>query len=301
VSLAAELWSGPWEISPALATALPLAAWIYARGWRALHARIPARLPRWRLAAFGGGLAVLFVALASPLDTLGPLVLCVHMAQHMLLMVLAPPLLLLGAPKLPLLRGLPTAAARSAAGQIVRWPPVRRLGALLAHPALGWSAMAVATWGWHTPAAFQLALRVEAWHVVEHASFLAAGLLFWWPVVEPWPSRRRWPRWAMVPYLLLADLQNTGLAALLTFSDRVIYPFYEGVPRIAGLSPLDDQTAAGVLMWVPMSIAYLVPACAITFRLLSPGRGARPAASRRALAPARSRGRARSRTSPAAP
>ena len=86
--------------------------------------------------------------------------------------------------------------------------------------------MSLATWGWHVPAAYELALRSPAWHVVEHASFLAAGLLFWWPVVQPWPSRPRWPRWAMIPYLLVADLQNTALAAMLVFSDRVLYPSY---------------------------------------------------------------------------
>src|SRR5205814_9341762 len=88
---------------------------------------------------------------------------------------------------------------------------------------------------------------------------------FWWPVVQPWPSRPRWPRWTVIPYLLLADVQNTALAALLTFSDRLLYPSYRGGP-----SPLDDQMVAGLLMWVPMSIAYLAPACVLTARLLTP-------------------------------
>ncbi len=128
--------------------------------------------------------------------------------------------------------------------------------------------MSVAIWAWHLPAAFELALRSRAWHVVEHASFFGAGLLFWWPVIEPWPSRPRWPRWAMVPYLLLADMQNTALAALLVFSDRVLYPSYARGPN-----PLDDQAAAGVLMWVPMSFAYLIPAGLLTAQILSPSAG----------------------------
>jgi cytochrome c oxidase assembly factor CtaG len=125
--------------------------------------------------------------------------------------------------------------------------------------------MLLATWLWHWPVAFELALRSPGWHVVEHASFFAAGLAFWWPVVEPWPSRSRWPRWAMIPCLLLADLQNTALAALLVFSDRVLYPSYARFD-----SPLEDQAAAGVLMWVPMSLAYLVPAAVLAARLLAP-------------------------------
>jgi cytochrome c oxidase assembly factor CtaG len=274
-------------------------AGIYARGWRELHARVPARFAPWRLATFLCGVAALGVAIASPLEGYAERWLQAHMAQHMLLLVVAPPLLWLGFPQLPLLRGLP-AWLRSRVGSLQAAPPLQRLGATLSHPLAGWTALAAATWGWHLPAAFQLALRVEAWHAVEHACFLAAGLLFWWPVVQPWPSRARWPRWAMIPYLLLADLQNTALAALLTFSDRVLYPFYA---ELGGPSALDDQTAAGVLMWVPMSLVYLIPAGVITLRLLSPSRPVRRGAgsSRSAPAPRLPRDPAGSRTSAAAP
>ena len=281
------------------AAALLVVAAVYARGWRELHARVPERFAPWRLAAFLSGVGALGVAIASPLDALAERRLQAHMAQHMLLLVVAPPLLCLGFPQLPLLRGLP-AWLRSRVGSLQSAPPLRRLGETLSHPLAGWSALAAAMWGWHLPASFELALRVEAWHAVEHVSFLAAGLLFWWPVVQPWPSRARWPRWAMVPYLLLADLQNTALAALLTFSDRVLYPFYAG---LGGASALDDQTAAGVLMWVPMSLVYLIPAAVITLRLLSPRRPVRraPGSFRSAPAPRPPRDRARSRTSAAAP
>ena len=281
------------------AAALLVLAAIYARGWRALHARVPERFPPWRLAAFLAGVAALGVAIASPLEGFGERWLPAHMAQHLLLLAVAPPLLLLGFPQLPLLRGLP-AGLRSRVGSLQSKPPLERLGEKLTHPLTGWTAMAAATWAWHLPASFELALHVEAWHAVEHASFLAAGLLFWWPVVQPWPSPARWPRWAMVPYLLLADLQNTALAALLTFSDRVLYPFYA---ELGGPSALDDQTAAGVLMWVPMSVLYLVPAGVITLRLLSPRRelSRAPGSVRSAPEPPPPPDPARSRTSAAAP
>jgi len=291
VSPLAHAVLGSWAVSPWLAIFLLLAAGIYARGWRELHAQMPERFPRWRLAAFLGGLALLFVAIASPLDAFAAFLLQVHMAQHVLLMVLVPPLLLLGSPALPCLRGLPAVLAKSALGPFLAWPPLRRLFEALGHPLVGACALAAATWAWHVPAAYELALASPRWHAVEHASFLAAGLLFWWPVIQPWPSQARWPRWAMVPYLLLADLQNTALAALLTFSDRVLYPAYGRMPRLADLSALDDQAAAGVLMWVPMSLAYLVPAAVITARLLSPrreaARAARPLAPRAAIPPRR--------------
>jgi cytochrome c oxidase assembly factor CtaG len=195
------------------------------------------------------------------------------------LLVVTPPLLLVGAPIAPLLHGLPAGRPRALLGALGT-----RLGERLGHPIVGWLAMSLATWAWHVPAAFELALRSRAWHIVEHASFLGAGLLFWWPVVQPWPSRPRWPRWAMIPYLLLADVQNTALAAILTFSDRVLYPSYG-----QGASALDQQVIAGLLMWVPMALAYLVPAGVLTVRWLSPGAlTASRSSSRAAGSPARS-------------
>jgi putative membrane protein len=251
---------GEWNIEPSLVLALELAAIVYVCGWLHLRARRPDRVVAWRLGSFLGGLGTLFVALASPLDTFADRLLVVHMAQHLLLLVVAPALIMLGAPTVPLLLGLPAGRTRASVGALLTW-----VGDRTSPPLLGLGVMSVALWVWHLPAAFELALRSPTWHVVEHASFFGAGLLFWWPVVEPWPSRPRWPRWAMIPYLLLADVQNTALAALLVFSDRVLYPSYA-----RGGSPLDDQAAAGVLMWVPMSLAYLIPAGVLTLRLLAP-------------------------------
>ena len=120
------------------------------------------------------------------------------------------------------------------------------------------------------PATFQLALRSDSWHVVEHACFFTTALMFWYPVIQPWPSAAQWPRWAIVPYLLLADGQNTILAALFMFSNRLLYPFYASAPRIAGFTPQGDQIVAGAIMWVPGSIFYLVPATLIMFQMLAP-------------------------------
>jgi len=264
-----------WTIRPGFVVLLVLAAALYARGFRALHIQMPERFPRWRLVAFLCGLATLFVAVASPLDAFGGLLLQVHMLQHLLLMFGAPPLLLLGAPALPLLRGLPRGLAKDGLGPFLAWPALRRCGHRLTHPVVCWWALTIATWGWHLPAAYQLALRSPAWHGVEHACFIAAALLFWWPVILPWPSQAHWPRWAVVPYLLLADVQNTIFAAFFTFSDRLLYPFYAAVPRLGGGSALDDQVTAGVIMWVPASLAMFVPATLVVMRLLSPQQTAR--------------------------
>src|SRR5271170_99906 len=138
----------------------------------------------------------------------------------------------------------------------------------LTQPLSAWLVYGAATWFWHLPRFYELALRSDGWHYVQHASFLGSALLFWYPVVRPYPSRPGWSLWLLVPYLILADVQNTVLSALLTFSDRVLYAHYAEVPRLGNLSALDDQAAAGVLMWVPGSVAFLVPLFGIGLGLL---------------------------------
>jgi cytochrome c oxidase assembly factor CtaG len=266
IQTALDLWTPPVAT---IATLLITAA-IYARGFRRLHRQMPDRFPVWRLASFMAGIAALFIAIASPLEALDDLLLQIHMTQHLLLMLVAPSMLLAGAPAIALVRGLPPPIAKAVVGPMLRSGRVKRLFAWLTEPLVCWLAFVVATWGWHLPATFQLALRSDGWHVVEHACFFTTALMFWYPVLQPWPSLARWPRWAMLPYLLLADGQNTILAALFMFSDRVIYPFYAAAPRVAGFTPLGDQIVAGAIMWVPGSIFYLVPAALIMFQMLAP-------------------------------
>jgi len=255
--------------SPVLASIATIAL-LYARGVRSYRRRSPPRVSPGRLVAFLAGLACLWAALASPIDDMAEVRLSVHMVQHILLLTAAPALLLLGDPVLPLTRGLPGLLRRAIIGPLARQRWLRGVLHALTHPIVALVVSSVILWGWHVPAPFQLALRVPVVHVVEHASFFAGGLLFWWPVVQPWPSRPRWPAGAMIPYLLVADVQNTVLAAVLTFADRVLYPFYLTVRPGSDATALGDQVLAGVLMWVPMSLAYLVPAALLTIRLLSP-------------------------------
>jgi cytochrome c oxidase assembly factor CtaG len=263
-----------WGFEPWVAAPLGLAAAIYVRGWLPLHRRAPHRFGAGRLAAFLAGLAAIAVALASPLHALGAFLLQAHMAQHLLLMMVAPPWLWLGAPLLPILRGLPRKAVRAWLAPLLAWPPLERLGGALVHPAVAWTVFTASTWAWHLPPLYERALAADGWHYAQHACFLGTALAFWWPVIQPWPSRRAWPGWIPIPYLVLADLQNTLLSAWLAFSDRVIYPAYEAAPRLWGISPLADQAAAGAIMWVPGSLAFLVPAAWLVVRLLGPA--ARP-------------------------
>ncbi len=268
------------ELFPLLG--LLLTAWVYQRGWRRLHAQIPARFPAWRLASFLGGLIAVFLAVASPLDAFAGLLLQAHMIQHLLLTMLAPPLLLLGAPYLPLLCGLPRTAVREVLGPFLASPDLRRWGHRMMHPLVGGTAFLLSTLIWHLPGPYELALRSPSWHIVEHVCFLGTALLFWFPVVQPWPSRPHWPRWAMIPYLLVADLQNTLLGAFFSFHDRVLYPTYAEAPRLGGVNSLADQSAAGAIMWVPGSLAFLLPAGLILIEILGGPRGVRPSEWKRA-------------------
>jgi cytochrome c oxidase assembly factor CtaG/polyferredoxin len=258
-----------WPFDPWLLAGLLVTAGVYLRGWLVLRRRDPRRWHGGHLAAFLGGLAAIYLALASPIEPFADLLLQVHMVQHLLLMMVAPPLLWLGAPLFPLLRGLPRPVRVSWVGPLLAAPPLRRLFDRLTHPVTALLLFLAATWFWHAPPVYDLALHSSGWHYLEHACFLGTALLFWYPVVRPYPARPRWSPWLLLPCLLLADLSNTALAALLTFSDRVLYPYYAEVPRLAGLSPLDDQAAAGVVMWVPGSAAFLVPLFGIGVRLLS--------------------------------
>jgi putative membrane protein len=142
----------------------------------------------------------------------------------------------------------------------------------MTRPAFCWLAATVTVIGWHVPALFELGMQSEGWHTVEHATFFAAGLLFWWPVVQPWPSLTRWPRWSVPLYLFLATLPCDALSAFLTFCNRVIYPHYLSAHRHFNISPLGDQERAGALMWVWVTFAYLVPAAVVTIQMLSPQR-----------------------------
>jgi cytochrome c oxidase assembly factor CtaG len=261
------------------------AGFIYLRGWMRLRTVLPQQFSTERLYCFLGGLALLFVALASPLDAFSSLLLSAHMVQHLLLMMVVPPLLLLGQPMLPILRGLPRNFTKEGLGPFLRWPALQKLGSFLVAPAFGWLAYNISAVAWHVPRLYEIALHSPALHNVEHATFFWTAMLFWWPVIQPWPSRARWARWFVIPYLLTADVINTAISGTFVFADKVLYPTYAMSP-LGGISPQYDQSAAGVIMWVPGSLFYLVPAVVIAMQLLN---GTRPLARARGSVPSHDR------------
>ncbi|HLH33782.1 MAG TPA: cytochrome c oxidase assembly protein [Alloacidobacterium sp.] len=264
-----------WNVPPLVTLALLITALVYVRGWLLIGRTRPKQFPEWRLFCFLGGLLALFLAVASPLDTLDDRLLTAHMAQHFLFMSVAPPLLLLGAPQVPLLRGLPRAFVRRVLGPLFRMHWLRTLGQFLTSLKPAWLLMNIAYIGWHVPKAYELALRSEGWHNVEHACFFFTSVLFWWPILRPWPTRRRALSWMLIPYILTSDIVNTVISAVLCFAGRPIYPSYALKTNPLGWNPIYDQAAAGAFMWVFGSTVFLVPAFWIVMRLLAPNRGRR--------------------------
>jgi len=259
-----------WALPVPLTLAALLAAFLYLRGWLRLRSASVQAIPGWRATCFFVGLFLIWIALGSPLAAFDEELLTVHMVQHLLLMTIAPPLLLVGAPVMPFLHGLPRKVVQSVIGPLFRWPWMQRAGHAISQPVVCWLAATAALVGWHIPAAFTLALLHEPWHIVEHACFLMGGILFWWPVVQPWPSAGSWPRWSTLIYLFLATLPCDILSGFLVFCDRVIYPVYLSMPRQFSISVLADQECAAALMWSCVTIVYLVPAMILATRLLAP-------------------------------
>ena len=264
------LWDIPWIVT----SEIILVGLIYTRGWVRIHRTRPEQFPRWRLVCFLAGMFALFVAVASPLDTFSEQLLFMHMAQHWFLMAVAPPLIVFGAPVVPMLRGLPRWVIRLLR-PLFRKRVLHSMGRFLTRPRVAWLAMNGFYLGWHIPVMYEFALSSENIHNCEHACFFFTSILFWWPVIQPWPSKPSFNRWMLIPYLALAEVVNTGLSGFLCFCGRLLYPSYAEVPRLFGLSALNDQIAAGAFMWICGSMVYMYSGIAVVYQLLSgsPKRG----------------------------
>jgi putative membrane protein len=254
-----------------VSSALIFALLVYLRGWLRLRRHEHHNVEGWRAGSFVVGLLLIWIATASPLVALDHEMLTAHMVQHLLLMTLAPPLILLGIPRKPLAHGLPQRFLR-AIRRPLRSEATRQFASVVTHPALCWFAAASTLVVWHIPSVFMLSLRSQMWHGVEQVSFLATGLLFWSPVIRPWQNSLKWPESSILLYLFLATLPCDILSGFLVFCDRVVYPVFLSSPHSFGLSALEDQQCAGALMWTCVTLVYLIAGAIFTARLLSPHR-----------------------------
>jgi cytochrome c oxidase assembly factor CtaG len=257
---------------PAIAICIGAVAGVYAGGTRAAwrHAGRGRGVRRWQVWCFTGGMIVLVLALASPLDALAEQLFAAHMAQHVLLAIVAPPLIVAGAPLTAALWLLPLATRRRLVQWMkrLRWPTT--LWAALTAPALAWAIHAVAMWIWHLPRLYTLALDNSLVHAAEHASFVGTASLIWWGALYPKRSRRA--AYALgAAALFLTMMQSGALGALLTLSHRIWFPVHAAGEARWGVAPLEDQQLAGLIMWVPGGLLYLAAMSALFLAWMRPG------------------------------
>lgn len=271
-----------WEVRPSVITYLTLAGLLYSLGWlrlRSIHSAFanqisdthrPRRLATgWRLGCYLSGLAVLGLALMSPIDVLGGSLFFMHMIQHLLLIMIAPPLLLLADPFPFMIWGLPGGGLvgerlfSAGAG-------FRRALRQATHPGMVWMTFVAILWGWHDPYAYDAALRFRWVHDLEHLTFFGAAMLLWWHVIGAGPRiHSRLPPLARIGYLLATAVANMIPGVVIALADVPLYNYYIEVPRLWGFTVMQDQVLSGILMWIPGTMMYFLAALIIILRTLS--------------------------------
>jgi putative membrane protein len=250
-----------WTLSPGVLIALAIVGWTYVRRWRQvrggsspLHA---SEAPVWRLCSFLASLLVVLAALISPLDALADQLFFTHMVQHTLLLDLAPILAILGLTKVMLRPVTRTVHELE-----------RRAGAL-AHPAFAVTLYVAVIWAWHVPAAYDVAVRHSAVHVLEHLSFALAGSLYWWHLLSPIRARLRLDGLGPVAYMGATKVLAGALGMGLAFAPSALYPYYVDHARVWGISAIDDQAMAGLIMAVEQSLVMGVALVVLFIRALA--------------------------------
>lgn len=260
----------PWEWRPDVAIVLTALAVLYGVGWfrlrrQSMHGKLATRR---RLVFYMSGLAVLALSLMSPIDRLGGQLFFMHMIQHMLVIQIVAPLLLLGNPFPFMLWALPTTPRHRVARLFTDDSAFRRGLTAATRPGIAWLIFITVYLGWHDAAAYNAALTYSWVHNLQHITFLAASMLYWWPIVGNAPHiHRRLPGWAKIAYLLGVIPPNMLVGVSIAFADEILYSYYLTVPRIWGFTALQDQQLSGAIMWIQGSEMYLWPALYILFRM----------------------------------
>jgi putative membrane protein len=235
--------------------ALGAGYWALVGPLRRKHGWSDERVGTGRVIAWALGVAIITGSLNGPLHALSDQFLfSAHMVQHILLMLIMPPLLIIGVPPWLIRRAL-------------RHPTVRRIGRALTHPGIAFVAYNLVFLGWHFPAAYNAALLNHDLHIVQHLMFMTVAVMMWWPVVAPVPELERIPDGPLLMlYVFAFGIPSTILSAFITMSDGVLYSFYGLAPRISALGPLDDQRLGGLIMWIPGMLIFWIAISAIWFR-----------------------------------
>lgn len=242
-----------WTIDPFVIATLLVTTILYWRGARRLSGN--AALRGWEISAFVLGWLSVVVALLSPLDRLSDILFSAHMTQHELLILVAAPLLVLARPIVPMLRGLPD-RHRARVQQSMRRPGVSGTWRAATNPMLVLVLHAAVLWAWHIPGLFEAALRSEVVHAVQHLMFFGTAVLFWWALIHGRYGRMGY---GISVLFVFATAMHSGLLGVLLTTGRVVwYPLYEARAAEWGVSPLEDQQLAGLIMWVPAGVLFML-------------------------------------------
>ncbi|MCK9487199.1 MAG: cytochrome c oxidase assembly protein [Dehalococcoidia bacterium] len=260
-------WWQAWNFDPHLLLPVGLMAFFYLRGLTRWPARSRDHSP-WRTASYLAGLVLVVLLYESPLDRLGEHHFSLHMVQHSLAVMIVPPLILLGAPTTPVLRGLPRGFRKAVVTPALNSRILQAVWGFLTQPVIAILLFSATMWAWHLmPGWYDRALNDRFVHDIQHVSFLVVGLIFWWNIVDPAPRRSRVPMGLRIVYFYGAMVPKHFLAAMITFADFVFYPTYEQVRLFLPGSPLQDQQLAGLLLWVPFGEAINLTTAAIIFTI----------------------------------
>jgi len=257
-------WWQAWSFDISLVIPVAIVGWFYLRGLRRWDQR-SRQHPWWRTALFYGGLATYLLAMESPIDRLGEHHFSMHMIQHELVMMYAVPMILLGAPTTPLLRGMPGWLRHRVVRPVAGATAGRLAYRAITHPAVAILTLTSVVWAWHlVPGWWEASLADQKVHDLQHITFTAVAMLFWWNVIDPRPLHSRIPHLPRLLYIFGGSLPKHILAAMITFAPTIFYPTYEDARRVMPIDPATDQQLAGLIMWVP-SEAVTLGAMAVVF------------------------------------
>jgi cytochrome c oxidase assembly factor CtaG len=259
-----------WDLRLDVSLYLAVAGWLFTAGWLSLRRRGQLRLATgWRLASYLGGLTLLGVALMSAIDVLGGQLFFMHMIQHLLMVMIVPPLLLLANPFPFVIWGLPEGKR---VGQWLFSPDSGFRSALrqATQPAVVWFAFVAVLWGWHDPGLYSAAQGSGWVHDLEHLTFFGTAMLLWWHVVRAGPRLHgRFTPLGRIGYLVGAGVANMIPGVVIALADVPLYPYYVGVPRVWGLNVMQDQVLSGIIMWIPGTMMYLLAALILLLRTMN--------------------------------
>ena len=252
-----SVWSR-WNVDPELIIPVVLLTALYLRGLAVWRNRGRYH-PHWRTACYLTGMALLLACIETPLDAAAEHHFSMHMIQHEIIMMFVAPLILLGAPTTPMLRGIPRTVRQRVVRPFARRREVYAAYRLATHPVVALGAFTAVLGLWHfAPGWYDAAIRDDFVHDLQHFSFMLIGILIWWNVIDPKPLRSRLGYVGRMGFLVVASTPKSFMGAVIVFAEEPLYDFWFDVEPLLALTPLEDQELGGLLMWVPSQMMFLL-------------------------------------------